>query len=328
VSAFESVQQALSLFFDRYATNPEISELPVLVAYSGGLDSTVLLHALHARQMNVQAVHVNHHLQAEAELWPAHCAAFCANLGVFFECLDVHVREEGMGLEAQARTARYRAIYPYMLRYGIQALFCGHHQDDQHETVLLQMLRGSGLRGLAGMRDFGLVGVDRHLHPTLRVCRPLLTCTKNDLEAYAKHHQLPFVQDPSNTDTQLRRNWIRHELLPQLRDYFPHTDHGLQRLTEHFQEYFTHVDQALSEAHPALLDQHNRLSIQAWRVMETPQQLEVLRAWLQGQGVRCGKNKLLELHRQLLTAKQGGVRQVSQGWRVYVAQGWANLQGD
>lgn len=300
----------------------------MLVAYSGGLDSTVLLHALRTRRVNIQAVHVNHHLQAEAQRWPAHCAAFCAHLGIPFECLDVHVDAEGMGQEAQARVVRYRAIYQHMQQHGIQALFCAHHQDDQHETVLLQMLRGSGLRGLAGMRDFGPVGVDRHLHPRLRMCRPLLTCAKSDLEAYAQHHQLPFVQDPSNTDTQLRRNWIRHELLPQMRAHFPQADHGLQRLAEHFQGYFTQVDQAVGEVHSGLFNQNNHLSIQAWRLLAIEQQLEVLRAWLQGQGVRCGKSKLLELHRQLLTAKQGGIRQVSQGWHVCVAQGWANLQGN
>lgn len=328
MSAFEPVQQALNLFFEQYAQHAEFFDAPVLVAYSGGLDSTVLLHALHARSIHVLAVHVNHHLQLAAEQWPAHCAAFCDHLGISFECIDAHVSDEGLGLEAQARIARYRAIYRHMQHRGVRALFCAHHQDDQHETVLLQLLRGSGLRGLVGMRDFGPVGVDRHLHPTFRMCRPLLACAKSDLEAYAQHHQLPFVVDPSNTDTHLRRNWIRHELLPQLRAYFPQTDHGLQRLSEHFQAHFHQVDQDLNAVHGGLFDQQNRLSLKVWRLLSTEQQLETLRAWLQGQGVRCGQSKLLELHRQLFTAKQGGVRQVSKGWRVHVVQSWANLQGD
>lgn len=319
------IEQALNLFFLQHGGHEVFKHAPVL-ALSGGLDSTVLLHALVLRGLEFTAVHVNHQLQQEAAQWPAHCQALCAAHGVPFHALTVQVNDNGLGLEAHARQARYRALFEWMLHAGSHAVLCAHHLDDQLETVLIQMLRGSGLRGLGGMRAFGPVGVDRHVYPNFRLCRPLLNCSKRDLHAYAKHHALHYINDPSNTDTTLRRNWIRLELLPQLRTHFPQADGGLLRLAEHFQTYHSEIDSTLNALLPRVCDATHALNLSDWRELPEHQRLEALKAWLAQQGIRPGQCKLLELQRQLLHANQGGVRQVAKGWRVKVQQGKATAE--
>src|SRR5688572_10529674 len=169
----------------------------------------------------VHAVHVNHQIQRKANDWESHCKSQAEHWGVPFTSLRVHVGHSSSGLEGEARVARYRAIFNWMEAHKYRVLLCAHHQDDQLETVLLQLLRGSGLRGVAGMRSVGPVGVDRHLHPELKLCRPLLGCSKASLLEYARLHQLRHIEDPSNEDTSLRRNWVRHSLLPSLEEHFP-----------------------------------------------------------------------------------------------------------
>lgn len=187
------------------------------VAYSGGPDSTALLHALahlpEARTRGLRALHVDHGLHAQSARWAAHCRAFCATLGL---ACDAHVakvdRSGGMGLEAAARHARY-AIFAEQLQAGERLLF-GHHLDDQAETVLLKLLRGAGPEGLGGMRwerPFG--------HGTL--WRPLLQVPRQVLRDYVDAHDLPCIHDPSNDDRQLARNHLRHEVLPLLKALWP-----------------------------------------------------------------------------------------------------------
>lgn len=316
------VQRMLGVFFHNHALSDAFRH-PVAVALSGGLDSTVLLHALVARGVRVQALHVHHQLQAVADDWPSHCAAFCKDLGVPFVCLPVVVEDDGAGLEANARLARYRAVFNWMNAHHMRALFCAHHQDDQLETILLQMLRGSGLRGIAGMQEFGPVGVDRHAHPDLRLCRPLLACSKADLQAYAARHALGFVSDPSNSNTSLRRNWVRLKLLPELRDHFPQADLGLLRVASHFRDYFHEIDEQYTAVKPQVCDSSGRLKLTDWQLLNESTRLQVLQSWLLESGIRCGKDKLTELHRQLVTARQGGKRQVATGWLVLVSRGKA-----
>lgn len=193
----------------------DLPEAPLCVAFSGGPDSTALLHALAqlpaARARGLRALHVDHGLHADSAAWAGHCQRFSADLGVDCEVLRVHVVPRRG--EAAARHARY-AAFVANLRVG-EILLLAHHRDDQAETVLLKLLRGAGPEGLGGMRRRRPLG-----HGEL--WRPLLhTFTRAQLRAYAALHGLSSIDDPSNADTRLARNHLRHEILPRLAKHWP-----------------------------------------------------------------------------------------------------------
>lgn len=187
-----------------------------LVAYSGGLDSSVLLHALAALEPGAQrlgALHVNHQLHPDADRWQAHCAAACRALGVAFQSVTVDARPRRReSPEAAARRARY-AAFAAALQPG-DTLLLAHHADDQLETLLLNLLRGSGSRGLAGMPVSRPLG-DGRLH------RPLLRWPRAALQAYARDAGLAWIEDPSNAATTADRNHLRHAVMPALRERWP-----------------------------------------------------------------------------------------------------------
>lgn len=296
-----------------------------VVAYSGGVDSTVLLHALYAMGLPVHAVHVNHQIQAQAKDWELHCKTQCKQWGVPFTALRVNVEPGDLGLEGQARVVRYRAIFNWMKTQDHTVLLCAHHLDDQLETVLLQLMRGSGLRGVGGMRQIGPVGVDRHLHTDLLLGRPLLNCSKASVLDYACQHQLNCIEDPSNNDITFRRNWVRHELLPSLQTHFPQSPKALLQLAEFFQAHYLKEDSNTAATSPQVVSASGALQLIHWRELDEAAQLNTLRHWLLGQGVRCGKLKLIELARQLRINK-GGIREVKKGWQVKVSRQQAQLQ--
>lgn len=183
-----------------------------VVAFSGGADSTALLHALAVsrkeHQVALAAVHVNHGLHKDAEHWARHCAAFAASLDVPFESVNVTVRlEDGQGVEAAARDARYAALA--RLIGPSDWLLSAHHADDQAETLLLNLLRGSGPAGIAG------IGVKQPFAGA-ELVRPLLRVSGQDLRDYASAHGLEWIEDPSNLDTRFDRNYLRKELIPRL----------------------------------------------------------------------------------------------------------------
>ena len=196
---------------------------PILVALSGGLDSTTLLHALArsraARERGLRAVHVDHRLHADSAKWSRRCAELAEQLDVPLETREVEVaRAPGLGLEATARRVRYAAIEA-MLGDG-EILALGHHRDDQAETVLLKLLRGAGPEGLGGMRDLRGFGAG-HLW------RPLLAESRSTLLAYAHEYELHWLDDPSNSDMTLRRNFLRGDILPRLRTRWRDADAAL-----------------------------------------------------------------------------------------------------
>jgi len=187
------------------------------VAFSGGPDSGALLHALaqlpEARARGLRALHVDHGLHPDSAAWAAHCKRFCAALGVPCEVLRVQVDgDTGWGLEAAARDARYAALAT-PLRDG-EYLLLGHHRDDQAETVLLKLLRGAGPEGLGGMRTLRPFGRGQ-------LWRPLLALSRQQLRDYVEAQRLDCIDDPSNRDTRLARNQLRHEILPRLLQHWP-----------------------------------------------------------------------------------------------------------
>lgn len=195
------------------------------VAFSGGLDSTVLLHALVQLRGQlpgvIGAVHVNHGLQADATDWESHCRDFCRQLGVDLRMVQVNAQpQHGESPEATARTARYDALAG-LLTAG-QVLLTAQHQDDQAETLLLQLLRGAGVSGLAAMPADCSFGAGRLVRPLLAVPRPALV-------DYAQRHGLGWVEDPSNTDEAYDRNYLRHRVMPVLAARWPSAAASLAR---------------------------------------------------------------------------------------------------
>ncbi|MGH8123335.1 MAG: tRNA lysidine(34) synthetase TilS [Rudaea sp.] len=189
----------------------------IVVAYSGGADSHALLHALagdgQARARGLRALHVDHGLHADSVSWVAHCRGVATALDVPFAGVRVEVgRNGGTGIEDAARTARMAAFAAHLQPGEILAL--AQHRDDQAETVLLKLLRGAGPQGLGGMR--GLRELEQGY-----LWRPLLQLPRAALRAYAQAHNLHWIDDSSNADTHLRRNFLRSEILPRLAERWP-----------------------------------------------------------------------------------------------------------
>ncbi|MDH5835700.1 tRNA lysidine(34) synthetase TilS [Luteimonas kalidii] len=197
----------------------------LLVGYSGGLDSTALLHRLahdhRLRRLGLRAIHVHHGLHADADDWAAHCARTCAAWGVDLATERVEVRADaGDGPEAAARTARH-AAFADALRQN-EVLVLAHHRDDQAETFLLRALRASGVDGLAGMRPWRAFGRGW-------LWRPLLDTPRQALHDYARALELDWIEDPSNASDAADRNHLRLNVLPRLRARWPHADAAFTR---------------------------------------------------------------------------------------------------
>lgn len=249
------------------------------VAYSGGRDSTVLLHSL-ARLTkaspdntpSVRAVHVNHQLQLEAEDWARQCVLQAAQWSVPIQVLTVEVTADGNGLEDAARQARYSAITGQLVPN--EWMVTAHHQRDQAETLLLQLFRGSGLKGLAAMP-----AVRERLGATH--WRPLLPLTDADMSRYAEAHGLRWTEDPSNQAPRFRRNWLRQSILPQLREHYPQLDRHLGQTAAHMgqaqRQLNALADQWLT---PLLREQGSGLCLKALLAFTGEQQDLILRRWL------------------------------------------------
>lgn len=200
----------------------------VAVGLSGGVDSVVLLDLLHGRpEIVLSAIHVHHGLSANADAWADFCARLCAVRGIPLSVCRVAVaRDTALGLEAAARAARYAAYEALEVDF----IALAQHADDQAETVLHQLLRGTGLKGLAGM------GETRLLRPGLRLLRPLLAAARADIEAHARMRGLDWIEDESNEDTAYTRNFLRHDVVPGLAARFPHYRESLARAARHAAE--------------------------------------------------------------------------------------------
>ena len=198
------------------------------VGLSGGRDSVVLLHLLARLDLGprLSAIHVHHGLSRHAERWSAFCADLCGTLGVPLRVERVAVADgRGLGLEAAARHARYEAF----ARCGADSLLLAHHRNDQAETLLFNLVRGTGITGAAGMPAERRLG-------SLRLLRPLLGVPRSDIEAYAEEHDLAWIDDESNDDTGFSRNFLRHEVLPVIEGRFPGAAACLAGAAAHFSE--------------------------------------------------------------------------------------------
>ena len=204
-----------------------------VIAFSGGLDSTALAHALSSAGTGVPiiAIHIDHGLHDDSARWSEHCKAFAESLGIEYRSRKVTVQlESGKGPEASAREARYTALHAD-LEHG-DWLLSAHHREDQAETLLLNLVRGSGPAGIAG------IGAIRRFGPGW-LARPLLDTDRGSLQDYADRHGLDWIEDPSNTDRRFDRNFLRHDILPRLKARWPDIAARLQRSASHAGEAAT-----------------------------------------------------------------------------------------
>ena len=270
------------------------------LGFSGGVDSTALLHMLARwRRANrtapeLTAIHINHGMQAAAGEWQAHCEWVCRMLRVPMIARQVEVQPGSEGGEAAARRARY-AVFEELL--DDQALlFLGHHLDDQVETFFLRLLRGAGVQGLAG------VPAERYLGGG-RVLRPLLQVTRTQLEAYATERGLSWVEDPSNADTAMDRNFLRAEVLPLLGQRWP----GYRRTVTRAAEHMAVAAATLTELLPAPETVHSAMGDPGLPITALRGKREdtaaTLRAWLQSRSLQApDQSPLEEFLRQLREA--------------------------
>jgi tRNA(Ile)-lysidine synthase len=260
------------------------AETPSLcVALSGGLDSTVLLVALArlrnegALQAQVRAVHVDHGLHPDSVLWGVACRALAQDHGVAYAGLRVEVpRAMDSSPEAAARTARYAAL-SRQLAPG-EVLLTAHHADDQLETILLQWLRGGGLRAVAGMAPVGPFGVSGWR------ARPLLEFTRDELATWAGAQRLHWLEDPSNADRRFDRNYLRHEVLPALRARWPAAASTAGRVAEYARDALALEAGCVADDLAAALA-GRALSLEVLGRLPEPRQRALLRAWLAGLGL-------------------------------------------
>jgi tRNA(Ile)-lysidine synthase len=201
----------------------------LLLALSGGVDSVVLLHALSELStplsFTLSAMHVHHGLSPHADTWLHMCEQLCVDKGIAFHSEKVHVDlQSGLGVEAAARDARYQALEQVRQQLAADAIVTAHHMQDQAETLLLQLMRGAGVKGLSAMSHWD---AERYL------LRPLLTVPKAELVQYATAQQLKWVEDESNTDISYDRNFMRQKAMPVLRERYPQLDNALLRSASH-----------------------------------------------------------------------------------------------
>lgn len=272
---------------DRYPPSPTY-----WVAYSGGLDSTVLLHIavtlageLPARQ--IRAIHIHHGLHPDADHWTAHCQKSCANLGVPLSVIRVNAdRQPGESPEETARTARYKAIEN--LVGPSDCVLLAQHRDDQAETLLLQLLRGTGLRGLAAMPEWGKLG-------TGSLVRPFLDLTRADLHDYATLHQLQWVEDSSNQDSAFDRNFLRQQVIPLLRSHWPGLSQTLARTARHCGEASALLDSEAQILLTRILEPEGKgVSIDRLTVLDLAQQKLALREWIRSAGHRMPSTAVID----------------------------------
>ena len=290
----DNIDAALAGFF---AGQPGVRR--VVVALSGGMDSVVLLHALGRLRATgsclaeLSALHVHHGLSPNADGWAQFCSDLCVDMNVALKIERVNVpRRNGEGLEAAARRCRHAAF----TACDADAVALAHHRDDQAETVLLNLLRGAGVAGAAGMPA---VRAQRN-GPLL--IRPLLDVAHAVLEAYAAEHGLRWIDDESNANRHFRRNFLRHDVLPALEDKFPGARQSLARAAGHFGDAAQLLDELAALDVAAVRQPSGRIGLAAFNGLAPARARNVLRAvWLEA-GFRAPETRWVDEARRQLAA--------------------------
>lgn len=284
----------------------------LLLGLSGGVDSVVLLHLLAQLSprfsWRLSALHVHHGISPRADSWAAYCQELCAKYAIPLQVERVDINPlRAMGIEAAARQLRHAVL----ARQKVDFIALAHHRDDQAETLLLQLLRGAGVRGASAMP----VLKPGHAAPSL--LRPLLDIDRAELMAYASQHELRWVEDDSNEDVNYPRNFLRHRVLPVLEQRFPAYRTTLARSARHFAEAAGLLDElAAQDAIGAINDE--RLSVAVLRELSGARGKNLLRYFLAARGAPIpDSTRLAEMLRQLCDAGEGAqIRIIWQDWQL------------
>ena len=262
------------------------------VAFSGGLDSRVLLHSVLQVQPNfpdikIKVAHVNHGLSSHADDWANQCQILCRQLGLDcrIKTLNLRAEQQGASLEELARNARYHWFAQLLEPNDI--LLTGHTLDDQAETLLLQLLRGSGVKGMAAMPDKKRLGPGWLL-------RPFLGIDRSSLHTIAIHHSLEWIEDESNVQTKFDRNYLRHQVFPQLIERWPATKKLLARAANHAAEADELLDEVAAQDLSLASNGSGQITIPILQQLSRGRQKNLLRFWLKQQGFSLPSQVKLE----------------------------------
>ena len=270
------------------------------VALSGGVDSVVLLHLLHQLQktqnFTLKASHVHHGLSKNADKWVKFCEKLCTKLSVPLDVNYVKLpQKKSLGIEGEARQLRYEKL----LQSQTDLVVLAHHEDDQAETFLLQLIRGAGVKGLSSMA---------HFDDSRRLWRPLLNTSRFDIESYAKKHKLKWIEDESNQNIDFDRNFIRSKVLPILKNRFNHIIKVISRSSAHLAEAQHLLDDLAKidlKSHLKSNNYKHKLNVKTLDKLSNARAKNVLRYWLEiNDQMMPSKDLLDELLRQVLTAKK------------------------
>jgi tRNA(Ile)-lysidine synthase len=262
-----------------------------------------LAHAYaHEHGIALHAFHVHHGLSPNADSWLAHCASSAAVLGVAFDHRRVTVEKGKSGTEAAARKLRYAALGDMCRAHGVGLLLTAHHLDDQAETVLLQLLRGSGPAGLSGM-DAANTAASLLGNGELVMARPLLPVARTELEAHAAAHGVTWVDDESNSDPRYARNALRHQVMPVLAQAFPGFAQRFARSAAHAQSAQRLLTELATQDLAASLD-GDAVDVTRLRSMSLDRIYNMLRHWFGTRGLSMPSTAwLAEMVTQLLEAR-------------------------
>ncbi len=272
----------------------------VYIGYSGGVDSHVLLHlcaSIAALKVKIIAVYIDHGLQSEAASWASHCQYVANTMGVGFKVLRVNAHSvRGESPEEAARNARYNAFKSLMTVNDV--LLVAQHREDQLETFFLQLMRGSGLRGLSAMPHslpFGQ-GV---------ILRPLLEVSKQAIKDYAQTHDLKWVEDPSNASNAYDRNFLRNEIFPLLKQRWPQCDKTVTRSAKHCADAQDLISEQAHTVFSAMFNEvEQTLCISELPLYKLPLQALVIREWFQALNLKMPAQAFIErLQTEVISAR-------------------------
>ena len=287
------------------STLSKCPDMPLVIAYSGGVDSQVLLHALASIKQrsdtplailnNLTVCHVNHGLSANALAWQSFAQQTCQKLNLFLKVCQVNVQAQAQqSLEALARDARYQALHSIYDQPSL--IITGHHSDDQAETFLLALKRGSGLKGLSAMAAETKKAKDL-------LVRPLLKISRAEIIDYAKAHELTWIEDESNTDTRFDRNFIRNEIMPLLTKRWPSIASTINRSSEHCLAGQLLLNELATEDLAICNHTKNSLSVTALTRLSPARFNNLIRYFLeQNHCIMPSTEQLAQLHLQLNAA--------------------------
>lgn len=259
----------------------------IAVALSGGLDSVVLLDTVcksalaNKHPPQIWVFHIHHGLQKSADEWFVFCERLAKKYQIHFDFRLLYLGDDAKqgNVEARARTARYEALAELCAQHSIQDLLLAHHQNDQAETVLLQLLRGSGVAGLAAMSEAREL---KYGDKAITLWRPLIAQSKTELEIYAKTNKLKWVDDPSNQDTQYRRNAIRKDIIPRLEKIQPDAIANLARSAKVLAQSQTLLDRLAKQDGKSIMEKSGLKVLPLLTLAEhdLPAANNVMRYWL------------------------------------------------